>query len=222
MMIELTASQAAIWQTGTAIVQAVCSIGLLAWYALAAHLERARKRREKVEEFDSLVRLCRDLGVDAKDKTKAHVRALSTPMEAEAVTIDLSTRLDRWRSDMAIIYVCLNEVPHYEVRNPAFSIALTRLWLEVDARNVSTRDAETPEQLLAFLRQKIDRICLEVDAMASLLEAPDQTRIRGRLSAEAKRRGYRYTAEGFPEQEPLRDSKLEKLAPAGRLLRSRP
>ena len=72
------------------------------------------------------------------------------PMAAETVTIDLPTRLDQWRSDMAIIYVCLNEVPHYEVRNPAFSIALTRLWLEVDARNVSTRDAKHPSSSSRF------------------------------------------------------------------------
>jgi hypothetical protein len=200
IMIELTAAQAATWQTAPAIVQAVCSVGLLAWYALAAHLERSRTRREKADEFDSLVRLCRDLGVDAKDKTKAHMRALSMPMEAHPVTIEPSKRLELWRADMTIIYVCLNEVPHYEVRNPAFSIALTRLWLEVDARNVSAGDATTAQQLLALLSQKIDRICLEIDAMASLLEAPDRTQVRGRLSGKAKRRGYRYSAEGFPEQ----------------------
>jgi hypothetical protein len=181
------------WQTGTAIVQAVCSIGLLGWYVLAAHLERRRVRLERSDDFDSLVKLCRDLGVEAKDKTFAHLSAASiAPAE------DPLQRLASWRSDMTIIYVCLNEVPHYEVRNPAFSTALTRLWLEVDARGVEAERFADAEQLVRFLGLKFDRICVEVDAMARLLTGSPAERAIGRgLDGRAHRRGYAYTRDGF-------------------------
>jgi hypothetical protein len=185
----------AIWQTGTAIVQAVCSIGLLGWYVLAAHLERRRVRRERSDDFDSLVKLCRDLGVEAKDKTFAHLSAASS-----APAEDPLQRLASWRSDMAIIYVCLNEVPHYEVRNPAFSTALTRLWLEVDARTVDAERFADTQQLVRFLGLKFDRICVEVDAMASLLASSPAERATGRRpDGRAHRRGYAYTQDGFIE-----------------------
>jgi len=183
----------AIWQTGTAIVQAVCSIGLLGWYVLAAHMERRRVRRERSDDFDSLVRLCRDLGVEAKEKTFDHLSAASN-----ALAEDPRQRLASWRSDMAIIYVCLNEVPHYEVRNPAFSTALTRLWLEVDARDVDAERFTDAEPLVRFLGLKFDRICVEVDAMASLLAGSPAERAKGRrLDGRANRRGYAYSRDGF-------------------------
>jgi hypothetical protein len=59
---EISAGHAAFLQIATAVVQAVVSVSLLAWYVFTAHLERVRVRRERSEDFDSLVRLCRDLG----------------------------------------------------------------------------------------------------------------------------------------------------------------
>jgi hypothetical protein len=182
-------SQAAAWQTGTALVQAVCSVSLLGWYVLAAHLDRRRLRREKADDFDSLVRLCRDLGAEAQDKTAAHRRdAAAAPTGAVGV-VEAQRRLALWRSDMQVIYVCLNEVPHYEVRNPAFSTALTRLWLAVDAR--SLQDIAEPQTLVGFLDAQFDRICREVDAMALLLEPSGAARAAG-LRRTGGRRGNTY------------------------------
>ncbi|WP_158915897.1 hypothetical protein [Caulobacter sp. S45] len=200
---EISTAQAAFLQTTTAVVQAVVSVSLLAWYVLAAHLDRDRIRRERSEDFDSLVRLCRDLGIDAKDKTNAHRCAasmiVSAPSDLDAA---VRARLAAWKTDMTVIYVCLNEVPHYEVRNPAFSTALTRLWMEVDARTVDPKRFDRPEQLELFLDQKLARICREVDAMADLLKgrplgARDAPR---RLVGAAKRRGKIYATDGSPEE----------------------
>jgi hypothetical protein len=192
-------SQSAVWQTGTAVVQAACSIGLFGWYVLAAHMERARLRREKSDDFDSLVKLCRDLGIEAKDKTFAHLSAAANAMtEVSHSKADRLARLALWRSDMAIIYVCLNEVPHYEVRNPAFSTALTRLWLEVDARGVEAEQFVDSQQLVSFLGLKFDRIGVEVEAMARLLVQKPAERSTGRrMVGKAHRRGYSYTRDGF-------------------------
>jgi hypothetical protein len=189
------ASSAAAWQTGTAVVQAVCSIILLGWYVLAAHLERRRIRREKADDFDALVRLCRDLGLEAKVKTEAHLRAIAG---APLACGDLCHRLTAWRADMTIIYVCLNEVPHYEVRNPAFSTALTRLWLEVDCRGLVVEPDVKARDVAGLLQQKLDRICREVDAMAALLvRSPTAYDRERRLTSGAKRRGYTYEPQGF-------------------------
>jgi len=193
----------AMWQTGTAVVQAVCSIVLLAWYVLAAHLERQRVRREKVDEFASLVRLCRDLGIEAKDKTNTHLRAASAALAgASSTPPDPRLQLASWRADMTIIYVCLNEVPHYEVRSPAFSTALTRLWLEVDARTVEPEHIDDLNQWVAFLDHKFQRICLEVDAMAGLLVTNGTLSSQGWLgrSGGVQRRGYKYGQDGFPQE----------------------
>jgi hypothetical protein len=115
------------------IIQAVVSTALLGWYVLAAHLDRQRVRREREQDFDSLVTLCRDLGIEAKLKTRIQLQELAS-VETGCTDDGLSAtdRFWKWRADMVVLYVCLNEVPHYEVRNPEFSIALTRLWLEVD------------------------------------------------------------------------------------------
>ena len=123
--------QSVMWQTATAVVQAVCSVTLLAWYVLAAHLARRQARRERGETFNSLVRLCRDLGADAKARTNAHLDGA-----AHAPDDDPQARFTAWKTDMRIIHVCLDVVPHYEVRDPAFSQALTRLWCEVDLKGV--------------------------------------------------------------------------------------
>ena len=155
--------QSVVWQTATAVVQAVCSITLLAWYVLAAHLARRQARRERIEAFDSLVRLCRDLGLEAKTKTGQHLVAVRAPSG------DLQHRMTAWKADMAVIYVCLDVVPHYEVRSPAFSQALTRLWCEVDVKTIDPGAFGETSELVAFLTRKLERICVEVDAMAALL-----------------------------------------------------
>src|SRR5271154_4840690 len=114
------------------------SITLLGWFVLAAHLDRVRIRRDKSADFDALVRLCRDLGAEAEEKSRAHLPAITTGLNSPPPSAaGVAGRVAAWRSEMTVIYVCLNEVPHYEVRNPAFSTALTRLWLAVDARNVA-------------------------------------------------------------------------------------
>ncbi len=158
--------QSVVWQTATAVVQAVCSITLLAWYVLAAHLARRQARRERTEAFDSLVRLCRDLGREAKIKTSQHRDAART-LDSEP-----RQRLAAWKADMAILYVCLDVVPHYEVRNPAFSQALTRLWCEIDVKAIDPGAFGDTAALVAFLTRKLERICVEVDAMAALLTRP--------------------------------------------------
>jgi hypothetical protein len=188
--------QAAFWQTGTAVVQAVCSITLLGWYVLAAHLDRRRGRRERAQDFDSLVRLCRDLGVEAREATERHLVMVQAPCDIEAGESPAS-RLVSWREELAVIYVCLNEVPHYEVRNPAFSTALTRLWLEVDARTVGAPGVETEASLIALLEHKRVRIDAEIEAMASLLDGLEPT--RKRLGRAHPRRGYAYGEDGFPQ-----------------------
>ncbi|THD60570.1 hypothetical protein [Phenylobacterium sp.] len=185
--------QAARLQTATAVVQAVCSIILLGWYVLAAHLERRRVRLEKADDFNALVRLCRDLGLEAKARTEAHLDDLKALGACE----DLANLVAGWRSDMTIVYVCLNEVPHYEVRNPAFSTALTRLWLEVDCRTIA-QDACDQESVADMMRRKLDRICREVDAMAALLSGPAAPCAhQRRLASGSQRRGYDYEPAGF-------------------------
>jgi putative hemolysin len=198
-MIDHTATDlanAAIWQTGIAVIQAVSSVGLLAWYVGAARAARQRAREERAGDFNSLVCLCRDLGVEAKNKTELHRQA------AEACDLgagDIQERIGAWRSDMTVIYVCLNEVPHYEVRSPTFSIALTRLWLEVDSRTVKVEDIQSSSQLEAFLAEKLGRICREVDAMAALIEtASTFENDPGRLSRKVERRGKTYAPMGYP------------------------
>jgi hypothetical protein len=59
---------------------------------------------------------------------------------------------------MTVVHVCLNEVPHHEVRNPAFSTALARLWLAVDPRSASATRFTERQDLLNFLRRKVDQI----------------------------------------------------------------
>jgi len=195
-MVEHTAISAA-WQTGTAVVQAVCSITLLAWYVLAAHMERRRVAREKIDDFDALVRLCHDLGLEAKAKTQTHIDELKAGVGGAVACSDIPHRLAAWRADMTIVYVCLNEVPHYEVRNPAFSTALTRLWLEVDGRSLVPGPLHDHDQIVQLLEDKLSRICREVDAMATLLVGRASPCIHPRLVPGAKRRGYQYDAAGF-------------------------
>lgn len=199
----ISVGQAAFWQTATAVVQAVVSVALLGWYVLAAHLDRVRTRREQAEDFSSLVTLCRDLGIEAKSQIEAHLRAATdTKADSTAVTIALRERFISWKTEMTVIYVCLNEVPHYEVRNPTFSTALTRLWMAVDVRAVDANKFAGAEQFITCLNQKLDRICVEVDAMAELLRryaiAPRHSLSpRGR----AGRRGKSYTEAGFVQEE---------------------
>ena len=195
-MVEHAAISAAAWQTGTAVVQAVCSVTLLAWYVLAAHMDRQRVAREKIDDFNALVRLCHDLGMEAKTKTQKHIEELKTGMGAAAGS-DTGDRLGAWRADMTIIYVCLNEVPHYEVRNPAFSTALTRLWLEVDSRSIAHGQIQNDQQVVGLLEDKLVRICWEVDAMAELLVSKSSTYISQGAASGTKRRGYEYDPEGF-------------------------
>jgi hypothetical protein len=199
----IDAGQAAVWQTGTAVVQAVVSITLLGWYVLAAHMDRARMRREKLEDFDSLVRLCRDLGAEAGEKTQSHGAMLSKALADSSSDVDVARSLAAWQRDMTVAYVCLNEVPHYEVRNPAFSTALTRLWLAVDSRTAPADRLSDARALAAFFQDKFDQICLEVDAMANLL-SEDAKRRRGKLNPlgpRSDRRGYAYDPDGFPQKD---------------------
>jgi hypothetical protein len=104
---------------------------------------------------------------------------------------------------MTVIYVCLNEAPHYEVRNPAIGAALTQLWMEVDARTIDPKAFEDAQQLVTFLNQKLDQICLEVDAMAELsrghTRAPELS--RRQLAGTARRRGKIYTEAGWVQEE---------------------
>jgi hypothetical protein len=201
---EISAGHAAFLQTATAIVQAIVSVSLLAWYVLMAHLERVRATRERSEDFESLVMLCRELGIEAKNKTEAHRRRVlsiaegtSDPTEATQAT------LASWKADMTVVYVCLNEVPHYEVRNPAFSTALTRLWMEVDARAVDPKGYERADQLASFLHEKHERVCREIDAMTALLTAPKAAQeVQKRLVGAVKRRGKIYSVAGAV-QEPV-------------------
>jgi hypothetical protein len=196
-------TQAAIWQTGTAIVQAVVSIALLGWYVLAAHADRARVRREKLEDFASLVRLCRDLGSEAGEKTRSHRANLSKALEDMPTdVVDLTKRLKAWQRDMMVAYVCLNEVPHYEVRNPEFSTALTRLWLAVDSRSTPADRLSDAASLAGFLQERLDQICIEVDSMASLLNKGSRT-MSGSASVLGPRNGrpgYRYDPNGFVQK----------------------
>jgi hypothetical protein len=195
---EISVGHAALLQTLTAVVQAIVSISLLAWYVLTAHLERIRISRERLEDFTSLVMLCRDLGIEAKNKTEAHHREISAISDTSVDDKEIArSRLTLWKADMTVIYVCLNEVPHYEVRNPAFSTALTRLWMEVDARSVRPEQIEQSAKVASFLELKRARICAEVDAMADLLDdsAPVR-RSQERLGAAAKRPGKIYAANG--------------------------
>ena len=160
----LTVAQSMAWQTATAAIQAITSVGLLGWYLWAAHLERVRARREKAEAFESLVWLCYDLGHEARAKTDAHLAAARGALaQGDGGAPALFAA---WKEDMVVIYVCLDEVPHYEVRSPAFSTALTRLWLEVDAKDIDYSEAG---ELVPFLARKHERICREVDSMAQLL-----------------------------------------------------
>jgi hypothetical protein len=200
---EISAGHAAFLQTATAAVQAVVSVSLLAWYVLTAHLERVRARRERAEDFDSLVMLCRELGIEAKNKTEAHRhRASSIPEETSDPAEATQARLASWKADMTVVYVCLNEVPHYEVRNPAFSTALTRLWMEVDARAVDPRGYDRVDQLVSFLDEKHCRICREIDAMTSLLTAPKTAQeLQRRLVGAAKRRGKIYSVSGTAQEQ---------------------
>jgi hypothetical protein len=159
--------QSLVWQTTTAVVQAVCSVTLLAWYVLAAHLARRQVRRERQEGFASLVRLCRDLGDGAIARTSAHLEGARHAMDGDA-----SEHFVAWKADMKVIYVCLDVVPHYEVRNPAFSQALTRLWCEVDLKDVEPASFNDIPRLILFLNAKLERVCVEVDAMNALLDPP--------------------------------------------------
>jgi hypothetical protein len=195
---SINAAQIAAWQTGTAIVQAVVSVSLLGWYVLAARLDRARMQREKTEDFDSLVRLCRDLGAEAEGKTRAHCTVLADAVGQGVVdVIAVRKILTDWQADMTVVYVCLNEVPHYEVRNPGFSTALTRLWLAVDSRAVAVDHFADPQNLQAFLNGKFEQICTEVDAMASLLNVDsERDRRPSPLVAATGRRGYAYGPDG--------------------------
>ena len=74
-----------------------------------------------------------------------------------------------WKADMGVIYVCLNEVPHFEVRSPCFSIALTRLWLEVDARSVAGSEFGSIEDFKKFLEKKHGSVGREIAAMAEIV-----------------------------------------------------
>ena len=99
-----------------------------------------------------------------------------------------------WKTDMLVIYVCLNEVPHYEVRSPAFSTALARLWLEVGARNLDHDVFAGAAGLVDLLSGKCQRISLEVEAMATLL-GPRRThspQLQRRLSHTVGRPGGVY------------------------------
>jgi len=165
--------QSLVWQTATAMVQAVCSVTLLAWYVLAAHLARRQTRRERQEGFASLVRLCRDLGDGAKARTSAHLDDARCAKDGDA-----KARFLAWKADMRVIYVCLDVVPHYEVRNPAFSQALTRLWCEVDLKDEEPGSFSDMSRLVGFLTAKLGRICFEVDAMDALLSPPREKRRR--------------------------------------------
>lgn len=167
---EISAGHAAFLQIATAVVQAMVSIGLLTWYVLAAHAERVRKTRERAEEFESLVMLCRGLGLEAQARilTCQEVPPIAASASANPDQ-QLKTRIARWKTDMEVIYVCLNEVPHYEVRSPAFSIALTRLWLEVDARALEVSEFNSSHDFDAYLEGKYSCIGWEIDAMAQLL-----------------------------------------------------
>ena len=158
--------QSLVWQTATAVVQAVCSVTLLAWYVLAAHLARRQARRERQEGFASLVRLCRDLGDGARARTSAHLEEARCAADGGA-----QEHFMAWKTDMKVIYVCLDVVPHYEVRNPAFSQALTRLWCEVDLKDVEPATFRDMPQLISFLTAKLERVCFEVDAMNALLDS---------------------------------------------------
>lgn len=200
---EVNAGNAAFLQTATAVVQAIVSVGLLTWYVLAAHLDRTRIRRERSEDFNSLVMLCRDLGVEAREKTAEHRRSASAissvPSERSAA---LEAGLAMWRRDMTVIYVCLNEAPHYEVRNPAFSIALTRLWMEVDARTIEPKSIEAPEQLILFLDHKLACICREIDAMAGLLDGSRMAQgPQWRLVGARKGGGKTYSVNGSVQED---------------------
>jgi len=194
----LDPGQAVLWQTATAVVQAVMSITLLGWYVLAAHLNRSRTRSERSANFDSLVMLCRDLEVEAKEKTLAYLRSAGE-MQSQCNVVKSKELLEKWRADMTIIYVCLNEVPHYEVRNPTFSIALTRLWRECDPRRVDLTPIERPRQISQLLNHKFDRICLEVDAMERLLETRVNSSSRGwsQPATGLGRPGKAYSEQGF-------------------------
>ena len=167
--LAISPGHAAFLQIATAIVQAVVSVGLLTWYVLAAHLERVRKTRERADEFASLVTLCRGLGLEAQARI-ANCREAAAAA-ADAIDPDqlLKTRVASWKADMEVIYVCLNEVPHYEVRSPAFSIALTRLWLEVDARTLELSEFASPGDFDAYLEKKYACIEWEIATMAELL-----------------------------------------------------
>jgi hypothetical protein len=199
---EISAGHAAFLQTATAIVQAIVSVSLLAWYVLTAHVERVRARRERSEDFESLVLLCRELGIEAKNKTEAHRRRASSIAEGTSDPAEATqAALASWKADMTVVYVCLNEVPHYEVRNPAFSTALTRLWMEVDARNVDPKGYERGDQLASFLDEKHERVCREIDAMAALLTVPKTApELQSRLVGAAKRRGNMYSVSGTVQE----------------------
>ena len=195
-------AQAAIWQTRTSVVQAVISVALLGWCMLAAHLDRRRLRREKDEDFASLVRLCRAPGREAEDKTKQHLQAAMRMPEGPSKGLaDTAERLRIWQMDRAVVYVCLNEVPHYEVRNPAFSTALTRLWLEVDGRAVNQVDTKDRAELVALLEWKLARISREVQAMATLLAPNKRSAGEGGQLKRGGRRGYSYSADGYIDSE---------------------
>jgi hypothetical protein len=199
----LNSAQAAIWQTGTAMVQAVVSVALLGWYVLAAHLDRARIRREKFEDFDALVRLCRDLGSEAGEKTRSHRANLSkTPPDVSTELVYVTKKLEAWQRDMMVAYVCLNEVPHYEVRNPEFSTALTRLWLAVDSRSEPANQLNDVASLSVFLQERLNQICIEVDSMAGLLNKTSKTMAGSAsvLGPRGGRSGYRYDSSGFVQK----------------------
>ena len=215
----LTLAQSMAWQTATAAIQAICSVGVLAWYVWGAHVERGRQRAERAEAFSSLVQLCHDLGLEAKTKTEAYLQIARAIGPGADVSGEMANVFASWKTDMIVIYVCLNEVPHYEVRSPAFSTALTRLWLEVDARDIANDGLSSADELVSFLSAKHERICLEVDGMARLLGNPQTWRHSAphRQFQHVGRKGRQYSGLGSRQPllndadvhrpSPLRDSK---------------
>jgi hypothetical protein len=193
--LEITASHAAFLQTATAVVQAIVATGLLIWYVLASHIDRLRKVQERAEEFESLVRLCQGLGLEAQARIATCRQAVSDQQPGDDVVQQLTTAVAAWKADMEVIYVCLNEVPHFEVRSPCFSIALTRLWLEVDARSVVGSEFGSIADFKKFLERKHGSIGREIGAMAEVTTRNDGAAPRTRrsltMAVQRRRKGDR-------------------------------